>query len=240
MNKVQDGPQPRSDRTDDPGNIARAAMAWRTQRDFPWALTTTSSLTMRLEGLTQSVSAPQTKAIDCLLDNTDYFFTSWRESPLWVEFRDSVWNRGLAGLQTREPFERGDDPVEDSKILPDVVPTTRLVANIPEILTNSLGLRKRRILVRSEYEEAEQAALLAFEEHIDAFAVTGQPGIGTFASRSTATALIRIDQERPCSYFGSSCDVSPSGSLLSCNSATIPRSYSTNTASASLHTPSLS
>jgi hypothetical protein len=174
---------------------------------------------MRLEGLTQSVPA-QTKAIDYLLGNTNYFSTSWYESSSWVEFRDSVWKKGLADLQAREPFERGDDPVEDSQTLPDIVPTTRLVTNIPSILSHSVNLREQRVLVRSEYEEAEQAALLAFEEHIDAFAVTGQPGIGVFASHSTATALIRTDQERPCSCFGSSCDVSRSGSLLCCNSGT--------------------
>jgi hypothetical protein len=162
-------------------------MAWSSAQLPP--TTTTPSSTMQLDDLTKSVPS-QAEAIDQLLDNTDYFSTSWRHSSLWVEFRESVWRKGLARLQTQEPFERGDDPIENSQILPDIVPTTRLVANIPSILFRSLGLNGQRVLVRSEYEEAERAALLAFEEkRCSTLAVTGQPGIGVFASRSITAVL---------------------------------------------------
>ena len=102
----------------------------------------------------------------------------------------------------------GHDPVEDSQILPDDIPTTRLVMNIPDILFQSLNLHKRdrRILVRSEYKEAERGAILAVEDHVDPFLVTGQPGIGIFLPNLPQRQHLIFDQERLCFYFGSSCD----------------------------------
>jgi len=83
-------------------------------------------------------------------------------------------------VQVEEPVRRDDNPVEDSEIFPDTIPATRFVANVPGILLGSIGLnyRSRRILVRSEYEEAERAALLATRNCMNPFVVTGQPGIG--------------------------------------------------------------
>jgi len=111
---------------------------------------------MSLEDLTQYVPA-QTTAINRLLVDTDHFSTSWPGSDIWATFKESVWDKleGLASLEVQEPVERGNDPVEDSCILPGVIPATRSVMNIPDILFESLGLcnRDRRILVRSEYKE---------------------------------------------------------------------------------------
>ena len=77
-------------------------------------------------------------------------------------------------FQTRELVEGDSDPVENSQTLPDIVPATGWVANIPKVLLCSLGLNssKPHILVRSKYEEAERAALSAAGGPANAFAVT--------------------------------------------------------------------
>jgi len=135
---------------------------------------------MSLEDLIQYVPA-QTTAINQLVD-TDRFSTSWPDSDHWAAFKESVWEKGLASLEVQEPVDRGYNPVEDSCILPGVIPATRSVMNIPDILFESLNLcnRDRRILVRSEYKEAEEAAVLATKDRMSPFVVTGQPGIGEF------------------------------------------------------------
>jgi hypothetical protein len=86
---------------------------------------------------------------------------------------------GLEGLEKLEPVERDDKPVDDDHIFPDRLPPTRSVLIPPETLPKVWGLSSQRILVRSEYHEAERAALLANETDKRVFAVTGQPGIGT-------------------------------------------------------------
>ena len=49
---------------------------------------------------------------------------------------------------------------------------------LPETLPDVLGLESSHLLVRSEYEEAEQAVLQALVGNADAFLVFGQYGIG--------------------------------------------------------------
>jgi len=143
-----------------------------------------SSTAVLLEHLTQHIPA-QTNAINQFLNNPDSFTTSWPSSDLWNALRVSVWKKGRASFEVWEPVERDHNPVEDSQILPDIVPPTRLVANIPGILLDSLGLgdRDRRILVRSEYEEAEEGVLLTALDRMSPFVVTGQPGIGPSSIR---------------------------------------------------------
>lgn len=84
---------------------------------------------------------------------------------LGVHSRTPFGRRALASLQVEELVEGDDNPVEDFNTLPDTVPATCSVANIPCILLGSVGSdhSSRPILVLSEYEEAEQAALLGRE-----------------------------------------------------------------------------
>ena len=98
--------------------------------------------------------------------------------PQWEEFRESLWGIGLESLQQEELVKRDDDPVDDYHILPDSLPPTRSVLTPPETLRKFWKLYSRRILVRPEYHETEQAALLANQNNRHVFAVTGQPGIG--------------------------------------------------------------
>ena len=57
-------------------------------------------------------------------------------------------------------------------------PATRPIVEIPTVLAKLLYLESSHILVRSEYEEAKQAALVANEANVAAFLVGGQSGIG--------------------------------------------------------------
>jgi len=57
-------------------------------------------------------------------------------------------------------------------------PSARPVVKLPETLPYMWNFDSSHILVRSEYEEAEKAALAAIKDHADALLVIGQSGIG--------------------------------------------------------------
>ena len=146
---------------------------------------------MLLEDLKQHARA-QTDGINALLDdpNDTTFYSSWHNSDRWLAFKDSLWNKGLPwSFQKEEPVERDNNPVEDFRILPDTLPDTRQVADVPDILLCTLGLdaASPRIFVRPEYEEAEKGALSAAQEFVTNFVVTGGPGIGKFAPHPAST-----------------------------------------------------
>ena len=99
--------------------------------------------------------------------------------PYWEEFRQFLWNKDIGTFQKEENVERGNNPVDDCHIHPDPLPNTRSVMIPPETLPNVWGDRRRlKILVRSEYHEAEKAALLANQDNKSIFMVAGQSGIG--------------------------------------------------------------
>ena len=89
----------------------------------------------------------------------------------WEAFRRSVWEKGLASFETEEPVERGDDPVSEQ------VPNMRSVVKISLTMPTDWDLGIKRILVRSEHEEVKRVALSSNASTMDAFLVTGQPGI---------------------------------------------------------------
>ena len=66
------------------------------------------------------------------------------------------------------------------------LPDKHVVAALPETLLKSLAPKSKWILVRSEYSEAEQAAVLSGKTGFGAFVVSGQHGIGTSPSLSIA------------------------------------------------------
>ena len=129
----------------------------------------------------------QNKVISNLSSGID---SETQECVCWKGFRDSLWGKdlqspqdgeALGSFQKRVPLERGVDPVRD--IHP---PEDYVVANIPGSISNVWGLTSQQILVRSEYGEAEQAVVSASKTSLDAFVVSGRPGIGLLASLSTA------------------------------------------------------
>jgi len=88
-------------------------------------------------------------------------------------------------METQEVVERDDDPIDDEDVPAGTIPGSALVAPIPGSLPNVWNSYSKRILVRSEYGETEQAALSANENNKDVLLVAGHPGIGLFPSRST-------------------------------------------------------
>lgn len=90
-------------------------------------------------------------------------------------------------------MEPGD--VEGDPGYPRVVESSRV--NVwPDTLPEAWDLPNGRILVRSEYHEAERAALSANDVGTSVFMVTGNPEIDLFPSRSdtrSAQSLIRKD-----------------------------------------------
>ena len=126
-------------------------------------------------------AAAQKAAINDLLDSGS--LSTSGIAPCWIEFQKSVWGSGLMSLERLEEVKR-DEPVRGFDH-PDTVPDKTWVAKIPNALPTPWGSSRQRILIRSEYHEAEQAALLADQGHTGAFLVTGNHGIGLFLSCST-------------------------------------------------------
>jgi len=116
----------------------------------------------------------------------------------WEDFWHSVWGYKPDFFMTVEAqFDRGDDPIDDFSIesedpfnpqddpgprpsLPtfNVVPTSRRVLKVPKTFFRALGERTTRILIRTEYDEAEAAALSAEGAGAGVFYIAGQSGIG--------------------------------------------------------------
>ncbi len=153
---------------------------------------------MRLKDLVQNIPEQVLKineAISCESHFVDYV----KEKPDWATFRSSVWGNPLAlGLEWRREVDMvtpldasgGVDAQQEVQMDIDVgveaegddrpasedAPAT--IMDLPGSLPDVWDLQSEKILVRSEYEEAEQAALKANEGNYNAFLVGGQAGIG--------------------------------------------------------------
>ena len=138
---------------------------------------------MSLEDLTQHTSI-QANAINRLIQMGR--FTTGPVSNVWTEFKESVWKKGLASVEVQEPVERDGDPIDDEDLPADTLPALALIAPIPGSLPNVWHSYSQRILVRSEYQGAEQTVLSANEKNKDALLIAGHPGIGLLPSRSIA------------------------------------------------------
>jgi hypothetical protein len=72
----------------------------------------------------------------------------------------------------------GEVGTKGKRVQPSDAPhTTQPVVKIPSTLIDIFGLDSSHILVHSEYEEAEEVALLANTNNISAFLVGRQSGI---------------------------------------------------------------
>jgi len=80
-------------------------------------------------------------------------------------------HRILSGGETSQ----GDKSDRVGDVAP---PEKHVVATLLETLPEGLAPKGKKILVRSEYSEAEQAAVLFSRSDLDAFMVSGQPDIG--------------------------------------------------------------
>ena len=117
----------------------------------------------------------------------------------WEDFWRSVWGYEPDFFDTVEAqFDRGDDPIDDFSIQSedpfdpqddpgprpssptfDMVSKSRRVLKIPKTFFRALGERTSRILIRTEYDHAEAAALSAEGAGARVFHITGQPGTGS-------------------------------------------------------------
>jgi len=101
-----------------------------------------SSPTLSLESLEQ-YSDEQASKINQLIGRGFAFSETLPKLNVWVEFRNSLWGKGLPHLR---------DSLSSA---------TKSVVQIPEMIPEALDLPGKKILVRSEYEIAEQAILSA-------------------------------------------------------------------------------
>ena len=127
---------------------------------------------MSLNDLTQHIEI-QNQAIKSL--PSDAIVPVASRSP-WEDFRQEFWGKEL---EKSETVDRGEDPVADD-VLPEGPPSgSFFVIDAPKSMPDALGLASTKIVVRSEYNEAEQVAVLSIKSRIRLFIVSGTPGIGT-------------------------------------------------------------
>jgi len=117
-------------------------------------------------------------------DSLGYYFRN-PTNPGWTRFWESNWGNPLN--REEEKVVRDINPIDDSLILPDVVPSSCKALPKPKNLEGCWrDFKCEKFLIRDEYKEAHRSALATFaaERMYDAFIVTGQPGIGPTFSRS--------------------------------------------------------
>jgi len=134
----------------------------------------------------------QQQKIDQLVRNETYFAELEDSGPLrlWPQARNFLWGNEevLASLETQEESEAHQVKVEEDFRMEvkegveaeddETTPATRPVLEIPSVMAELLNLESSHILVRSEYEEAKRAALVANVNNFRAFLICGQVGIG--------------------------------------------------------------
>jgi len=125
----------------------------------------------------------QEKCINPLLKrSTNPVFQHLDEGDSWVDLWRAAWNKDLDGLDTPEKVERDLHPIDNS-LIPDAVPDERAIMLLPAALIGCwVDIECEKILVRSEYKEAEEFAVSACsnKRRYRTVMVTGQPGIGLF------------------------------------------------------------
>ena len=131
---------------------------------------------MSLNDLVHHIPEPdQLRRINDLINIPNSFFT--KDSPKtslteWDEFKMSLWGKDIVTESVRQ-----DDG------------TVYTIVDIPKTAPLTLSAYTSRILVRAEYVEALRAALEVNARDIQAFMVTGQPGIGPSPPISSSTEL---------------------------------------------------
>jgi len=157
---------------------------------------------MRLQDLVQNIPA-QVLKINGVINYETHFvdYVAKKGQPDWAAFRSSVWGNPLAlglewqrevdtvtpldasggvdaQLEVKMDIDVGVEAEGDDRPASEDAPAT--IMDLPGSLPDVWDLQSEKILVRSEYEQAEQAALKAntSKGSYDAFLVGGQAGIG--------------------------------------------------------------
>ncbi len=188
---------------------------------------------MRLKDLVQNIPDQVFKINEVINDKTRFVECVGEEDKAnWATFRGSVWGNPLAlgfewqrevdtvtldasgGVDAQQEVQMGIDADVKAEGY-DRPPSKDAPANImdlPGSLPDVWGLQSQKILVRAEYEQAEQAALKANDSNYDAFLVGGQAGIGLPIPCPCPQILI-LSQEKQSFCFGSSSGALRLGSL---------------------------
>ena len=106
----------------------------------------------------------------------------------WSRLREIFWGKDASQWQVVENIDRGDDPVPDHRI-PDGPPDSCTVAKLPKFVAAMWGIDSEKILVRTDYHEALNTAVLANNARVTVFVVGGQPGIGELPFLSTVYSI---------------------------------------------------
>jgi len=152
---------------------------------------------MSLEHLATLAPNQQLK-IDKLIRDGVFSPPGLPDLSVWTAFKESLWKQNLPTAKVQgdgkplpdaevlpdaealpdDKLLPDDEPLPDDKPHPEAAPAARPIVEIPQDIVDLYNLESGRILVRSEYEETERAVLSANAANIEAFVVTGQPGIG--------------------------------------------------------------
>ena len=87
--------------------------------------------------------------------------------------------------------EVSNDRVRDHHT-PDGLPGPCTVATLPESLPDIWGIDSGKVLVRTDYHEALNAAVLANKALVTVFVVGGQPGTGELPSPFSLHPLLNL------------------------------------------------
>jgi len=108
-----------------------------------------------------------------------YYLKNISTTDKWLGFWKSVWGKqDVDSLDRSERVNRGPDPIDDSLIFPDVIPSSCVAMAKPPATNDVWNFDCENILVRSEYKEAEEVVLSACATRDRALVVIGQPGTG--------------------------------------------------------------
>ncbi|KAF9779874.1 hypothetical protein BJ322DRAFT_347597 [Thelephora terrestris] len=106
--------------------------------------------------------------VSCMLDPNAPVCNAWNA------VREPLWGKGLENLESTEPVERDDAPIQDFPELP----SPRSVLKVPQPALSLWLLPNDRILDRSTYHAAEESIVSNAIRHSDVFVASGTPGIG--------------------------------------------------------------
>ena len=126
---------------------------------------------MSLQDLTEYVPTQSYKIHEFIVHG-DVLSHSGPVHSAWNTFRRFVWRKGLASFESQEPVAR------DAGAISETTPTSCMVMKVPPAILDVWDLGSSQILVRSEFQQAERAAVSANTENKYVFLVAGQPGIG--------------------------------------------------------------
>ena len=131
-------------------------------------------LDSKLASLQQYAPAQTARITD--LDNPEYFLDC--NDPVWNELWLSTWGRRDISDEHHEVRRGPDSNVVNEILLPNIVPPSCRVMTTPAITKYCTNLKCDKILVRPEYDEAEEFALSKCDM-IRLLVITGKPGSGS-------------------------------------------------------------